>query len=212
MKFTYSSKLLWLSTAALSLGAALAQPAQAAPLAANSQDVYIGGNIAASRAPGLGGSVDGALANQGLGSSTSTGTPGTSGGLRLGYRLNPNLAFEASYDRIGSTDLQSAIASPAADSASGTWKAHGFGLHVLGIAPLDKQWSVYGRAGVEQWHTSLDTASATGSTPNVSTTGSNTSLALGAGVAYAISRRMWMPRRSWCATTASARPPRAAAR
>ena len=106
MKFTYSSKLLWLSTAALSLGAALAQPAQAAPLAANSQDVYIGGNIAASRAPGLGGSVDGALANQGLGSSTSTGTPGTSGGLRLGYRLNPNLAFEASYDRIGSTSLQ----------------------------------------------------------------------------------------------------------
>ena len=187
MKFTYSSKLLWLSTAALSLGAALAQPAQAAPLAANSQDVYIGGNIAASRAPGLGGSIDGALANQGLGSSTSTGTPGTSGGLRLGYRLNPNLAFEASYDRIGSTDLQSAIASPAADSASGTWKAHGFGLHVLGIAPLDNQWSVYGRAGVEQWHTSLDTASATGSTANVSTTGSNTSLALGAGVSYAIS-------------------------
>jgi opacity protein-like surface antigen len=187
MKFTYSSRLLWLSTAALSLGAALAQPAQAAPLAAGSQDVYLGGNIAASRASGLGGSIDGALGNQGLASSTSTSTPGTTGGLRLGYRFNPNLALEASYDRIGSTDLQSAIASPAADSATGTWKAHGFGLHVLGIAPLDNQWSLYGRAGVEQWHTSLDTASATGSTANVSTTGSNTSLALGAGVAYAIS-------------------------
>jgi OOP family OmpA-OmpF porin len=187
MKFTYSSKLLWLSTAALSLGAALAQPAQAAPLAAGSQDVYLGGNIAYSRAPGLGGSIDGALSNQGLASSTSTSTPGTTAGLRLGYRFNPNLAVEASYDRIGSTDLQSAIASPAADTATGTWKAHGFGLHVLGIAPIDKQWSVYGRAGVVQWHTSLDTASATGSTPNVSTTGSNTSLALGAGVAYAIS-------------------------
>ncbi len=187
MKFTYSSKLLWLSTAALSLGAALAQPAQAAPLAAGSPDVYLGGNIAYSRAPGLGGNIDGALSNQGLASSTSIGTPGTTAGLRLGYRLNPNLAVEASYDRIGSTDLQSAIASPAADSATGTWKAHGFGLHVLGIAPIDNQWSVYGRAGVEQWHTSLDTASGTGGTPNVSTTGSNTSLALGAGVAYAIS-------------------------
>ncbi len=65
MKFTYSSKLLWLSTAALSLGAALAQPAQAAPLAAGSQDVYLGGNIAASRASGLGGSIDGALGSQG---------------------------------------------------------------------------------------------------------------------------------------------------
>ncbi len=187
MKFTLSSRLLWLSTAALSLGAALAQPAQAAPLAAGSQDVYLGGNIAYSRAPGLGGNIDGALANQGLASSTSAGTPGTSAGLRLGYRLNPNLAVEASYDRIGSTGLQSAIASPAADSATGTWKAHGFGLHVLGIAPIDNQWSVYGRAGVEQWHTSLDTASTTSSTANVSTTGSNTSLALGAGVAYAIS-------------------------
>ena len=74
MKFIYSSKLLWLSTAALSLGAALAQPAQAAPLAAGSQDVYLGGNIAASRASSLGGSIDGALGNQGLASSTSTST------------------------------------------------------------------------------------------------------------------------------------------
>jgi len=188
MKFTHPSKLVRLSAAALSLGAVLAaQPALAAPLASPSQDVYLGGNIAASRASGLGGSVDGALGNQGLGSSTSNGTPGTTGGLRLGYRLNPNLAVEASYDRIGSTDLQSAISSPAADSASGTWKAHGFGLHVLGIAPMDNQWSLYGRAGVEQWHTSLDLASASGNTPNLSATGSNTTLALGAGVAYAIS-------------------------
>ncbi|SFU49697.1 Outer membrane protein beta-barrel domain-containing protein [Polaromonas sp. YR568] len=188
MKFTHSSKLLRLSAAALSLGAAMAaQTALAAPLASQSPDVYLGGNIAYSRTSSLGGSIDGALNNQGLASSTSTSTPSATGGLRLGYRLNPNLAFEASYDRIGSTDLQSAITSPAADTASGTWKAHGFGLHVLGIAPLDNQWSAYGRAGIEQWHTSLDTASATGGTPNVSTTGSNTSLALGAGVAYAIS-------------------------
>jgi OOP family OmpA-OmpF porin len=191
MKFTHPSTLLRLSAAALSLGAALAaQPALAAPLASPSQDVYLGGNIAFSRAPGVGGSIDGALGNQGLGSSTSTGTPGSTAGLRLGYRINPNLAVEASYDRIGSTDLQSAITSPAADSATGTWKAHGFGLHVLGIAPVDKQWSVYGRAGVEQWHTSLDTASAGGSTANVSTTGSNTALALGAGAAYAISPKV----------------------
>lgn len=188
MKFTHPSTLLRLSAAALSLGAALAaQPVLAAPSAPASQDVYLGGNIAFSRTSGLGGSIDGAQATQGLSSSTSTGTPGSTAGLRLGYRLNPNLAVEASYDRIGSTDLQSAIAAPAADSASGTWKAHGFGLHVLGIAPLDNQWSVYGRAGVEQWHTSLDTASASGNTVNVSTTGSNTALALGAGVAYAIS-------------------------
>ncbi len=66
MKFTYSSRLLRLFTAALSLGAALAQPAQAAPPAAGSQDVYLGGNIAASRASGLGGSIDGALGSQGL--------------------------------------------------------------------------------------------------------------------------------------------------
>lgn len=191
MKFTHSSTLLRLSAAALSLGAVLAaQPALAAPLASQSQDVYLGGNIAASRASGLGGSIDGALGNQGLASSTSAGKPGSTAGLRLGYRLNPNLAVEASYDRIGATDLQSAIASPAADTASGTWKSHGFGLHVLGIAPLDDQWSVYGRAGVEQWHTSLDTASAGGNTSNLSATGSNTALALGAGVSYAISQNV----------------------
>lgn len=143
--------------------------------------------MAYSRTPDVAGGVDGALSNQGLTSNSSADHGSATAGLRLGYRINPNLAVEASYDRIASVNVQSAISAPLADTTSGTWKSHGFGLHVLGILPIDSQWSVYGRVGVEQFHTSLDLASNSGGATGVSATSSNTSLALGAGASYAIS-------------------------
>jgi OOP family OmpA-OmpF porin len=130
------------------------------------------------------------LSSQGIASSTSADHSSTNPNFRLGYRINPNVAVEASYDRVGKMDLQSAISSPTADSASGTWKGHGLGLHVLGIAPLDDKWSLYGRVGVERWKTSLDLASNAGGSTSYGASSSHTSLALGAGAAYAISRNV----------------------
>lgn len=148
-------------------------------------DVYIGGGLSMSRTSGLGGKIDSAQANQGVTSSSSADTSSTNPNFRLGYRVSPNLAVEASYDRVGKMDVQSSMSSPSADSAAGSWKAHGLGLHVLGIAPLDNKWSLYGRVGVERFKTNLDLASTSGSS-NYSGSSSHTSLALGAGAAYAI--------------------------
>ncbi|SDP94577.1 Opacity protein [Rhodoferax sp. OV413] len=176
------------SIACVPLGLALAAPlAHAADPAG---DVYVGGGLSVSRASGLGGKIDSALSSQGIASSTSADHSSTNPNFRLGYRINPNVAVEASYDRVGKMDLQSAISSPTADSASGTWKGHGLGLHVLGIAPLDDKWSLYGRVGVERWKTSLDLASNAGGSTGYDATSSHTSLALGAGAAYAISRNV----------------------
>ena len=59
-----------------------------------------------------------------------------------------------------------------------------------GIAPLDDKWSLYGRVGVERWKTSLDLSSNSGGSTSYSASSSHTSLALGAGTAYAISRNV----------------------
>jgi OOP family OmpA-OmpF porin len=148
-------------------------------------DVYVGGGLSMSHVSGLGGKIDSAQANQGVTSSSSADSSSTNPNLRLGYRISPNLAVEASYDRVGKMDVQSGVSSPSGDSAAGSWKAHGLGLHVLGIAPIDNKWSLYGRLGVERWKTSLDLSSASSST-NYSGSSTHTSLALGAGAAYAI--------------------------
>ncbi|WP_394787740.1 outer membrane beta-barrel protein [Rhodoferax sp.] len=176
------------SISCVPLGLALAVPL--AHAADPSGDVYVGGGLSVSRTSGLGGKIDSALGDQGITSSSSADHSSTNPNLRLGYRISPNLAVEASYDRVGKMDLQSAISSPTADTASGTWKGHGLGLHVLGIAPLDDKWSLYGRVGVERWKTSLDLSSNAGGLTSYAASSSHTSLALGAGAAYAITRNV----------------------
>ncbi len=168
----------------LSLGLALATPA--AHAAGPASDVYIGGGLSYSRASSLGGSIDGALANQGFGSSSSANSSSTNPDLRLGYRVSPNFAVEATYDQVGNLSVQSAIATPGTDNAVGAWKSRGLGLHVLGIAPVDDHWSMYARAGVEQWRTTLNLNSNAGGTTAVANTSSNTALALGLGTSYAL--------------------------
>jgi opacity protein-like surface antigen len=182
---------LWSSIGLLSLGVGLAAPAAHAADAVNAgTGLYVGGSLSFNNVSGLGGKIDSALANQGYGSSSSADSSSTNPSLRLGYQFSPNFALEGTYDRVGSLNVQSTLASPSADTATGSWKSHGYGLHALGILPIDQQWSVYGRVGVEQWHTRLDLSSSAGGPTSLSTSDSTTSLALGAGASYALSRNV----------------------
>jgi OmpA-OmpF porin, OOP family len=153
-------------------------------------NVYIGAAVSQNRASGLDGKVDNAWANQGFGASSSTERSSTNPNLQLGYRINRNLSVEATYDRIGNLGVQSSVATPGVDTASGQWKAHGVGLHALVSQPLNDKWSVQGRVGLERWHTSLGMTSNTAGAANLNTSANNLSLVLGAGAAYAISRNV----------------------
>lgn len=160
----------------LAAGSALADPV--------STGWYAGGGINFASTPSLGSHVDGALAAQGLGSTATSTHGGDAGaGLRLGYRLSPELAVEATYDHLDRIRLQTALPG---DTAAGTWKAHGLGLHVLGSMPLNDKLSLTGRLGVERWRTALDLGSTTGGATALSRSSSNTALAMGAGLSYAI--------------------------
>lgn len=174
----------------LLLGLGLAAPAARAADGNAGTGLYVGGAISFNHATDLGAKIDAALAGQGYNSSTSADSWNTNGDLRLGYRFTPNFALEGSYDRVGNVGLQSTLLAPTPDTASGNWKSWGLGLHAVGIVPIDSQWSVYGRLGVEQWHTSLNLMSNVGGPTNLSGSDNNTSLALGAGVSYALTRNV----------------------
>ncbi len=184
-------KLNWVLSSAgvLTLGMAAIAPAAfaAGPTA---PDLYIGGNISVNRTSDLGSKIDSSLASQGIAASSAADKSSTDPSLRLGYKLTPNFAVEASYDHLSSHDLSSTISSPTADIAGGHWKADGLGLHAVGILPIDQNLSVYGRIGAEQFHTKLDLASTVGGSTAVSNSDHNTSLVLGGGLSYAINQNV----------------------
>ena len=181
---------LWSPIGLLLLGLGLAVPAAHAADGNAGTGMYLGGAISFNHASDLGAKIGSSLASQGYNSSSSADSWNTNGSLRLGYQFTPNFALEGSYDRVGNMSVQSTLSSPTADTATGTWKSYGLGLHALGIVPIDSQWSVYGRLGVEQWHTSLNLASSVGGPTSLSNSDNSTSLALGAGVSYALTRNV----------------------
>jgi OOP family OmpA-OmpF porin len=153
-------------------------------------NAYVGGDVTYGRTSGLPSRVDGALASQGISANSQGDSSSTNPGLKLGYQFDKNWAVELSYDRLGKMSVNSAVSAPAADSASGDWKAHGYGIHAVGSLPLDSKWSVTGRVGLENWHTRLNLASSTGGATHVAQSSTNNALVLGVGASYAVSRNL----------------------
>jgi opacity protein-like surface antigen len=141
---------------------------------------------------GLGGSdFDNALANQGIGASSSNDRSDTSLGFSVGYLVNRNFAIEGAYTRLGEFDYSAAASSPAADTITGKYKAHALSLSGVGILPLQRNWSVYGKAGLARTKTDLEASSATGAVAVGNSSDSRTGLLIGAGAMYDISRNVF---------------------
>jgi opacity protein-like surface antigen len=186
----WKNKTKGLLGAGLTMGTALCGATAHAAPAAGADNLYVGGNLSLNRTNGLGSSIDGALMGQGIASSSTTDKASTNPDFRVGYKFNPNFAIEGSYDRLGSLGVQSTISSPIADTASGSWTSRGLGLHAIGIAPVTDKWSIYGRVGLEQWHTQASIASNAGGATSASASSNAVSLALGAGASYALSNNV----------------------
>src|ERR1043166_8408742 len=102
---------------------------------------YAGIDIGRSRLGMNGSDVEGALANQGIGSSTSLDQTDTGLGINGGYRFNNYFALEGAYQRLGSFDYSAATGS---DTIDGKFKASALSLSGLGFYPLSTKWSLCG--------------------------------------------------------------------
>ena len=152
---------------------------------------YGGIDLGRSRLGLGGGDFDNALANQGIGASSSNDRSDTSLGFSVGYLVNRNFAIEGAYTRLGEFDYSAAASSPAADTITGKYKASALSLSGVGILPLQQKWSVYGKAGLAHTRTELNASSATGALAVGNSSDSRTGLLIGAGAMYDISRNVF---------------------
>jgi opacity protein-like surface antigen len=152
---------------------------------------YGGIDLGRSRLGLSGGDFDNALANQGIGASSSNDRSDTSLGFSVGYLFNRNFALEGAYTRLGDFNYSAAASSPAADTISGKYKAHALSLSGIGILPLRQSWSVYGKAGVARTKTDLEASSDTGAVAVGNASDSRTGLLIGAGAMYDFNRNVF---------------------
>jgi OmpA-OmpF porin, OOP family len=125
---------------------------------------YGGVNLGSSNLNLNGGDVDSAFANQGITTSSSIDRHDAGYSLNLGYLVNPHFAVEGGYVDFGKFNFHSVASAQAADTINGNYKAHGYNLSAVGIVPLQRGLSVYGKAGAFRSLAELD-ASSTGLVP-----------------------------------------------
>jgi len=76
--------------------------------------------------------------------------------LQAGYRINPNFAVEGGYVDLGKYDLTNNVTAPFVGSVKGTGKADGWNLVGVGILPIGKDFSVFGKLGTIYSTTTVD--------------------------------------------------------
>ena len=151
---------------------------------------YGGINLGRSSGGVSSGQIDGVLNKQGITSSTATGSHDTSYNLNLGYQFNRNFALEGGYNDFGKLKVNSTVTAPANDTASGNWSATGWSAVGVGILPLDRNFSVYGKAGVVFADTKLSLSSDTGANAISGGSRRSTNGTYGLGVSYDFGNRV----------------------
>lgn len=115
--------------------------------------------------------------------------------LRLGYQLSDSLAFEGGYVDFGKAKYSGTYTFPGAGSASGKMEAGGVNFDVLGRLPLNRDFAVFGKAGVLLSRVETNVSSADGSA-SVSNKATTLKPGLGVGVDYALSKTVGL-RTEW---------------
>ncbi len=91
--------------------------------------------------------TDAALLTRGLTSTTLIESHDTAWKLFGGYQFNENFAVEAGYHDLGTFKGVTSVTAPAAATVGGKWDAYAGSVSAVGIYPLVKQFSVFGKAG-----------------------------------------------------------------
>lgn len=95
--------------------------------------------------------VTGSTANSYSKDDTDTGFK-----LQAGYQINPNFAVEGGYVSLGNFSLTNNVTAPFVGSAKGALKADGWNLVGVGILPVGKDFSVFGKLGTIYATTTAD--------------------------------------------------------
>ena len=158
-------------------------------LAQSAPGWYVGGSLGPTRANFNNDAINSQFVGSGFTvNSTSTDNKSTGGKLFGGYQFSPNFAVEGGYFDLGRFNY-SGITS--GGNYSGTTRARGLNLDLVGTLPLTDRFSLLGRVGAAYAQT-RDNFASTGFVPANTFNRSNnsTNVKFGVGIQYAITEAL----------------------
>lgn len=146
---------------------------------------YAGINGGVSHTTQSSGDIDDTLARQGVTASSNLDRRDDTYSLNLGYQFNRNFAVEGGYVDLGKYKFNSDVAG---GSASGDYRSKGWTASAIGILPLDKAFSAYGKVGAVFADTSFNANSSAAGIDDSSK--SSTRPLYGLGLSYDFSKNV----------------------
>lgn len=167
-------------------------PAFAAPTADSGYYLGVSAGSARAKSDVSAAQFDADLAGNGITSQSTLDETDTGFKLFAGYQYNKNLAVEFGYVDLGKPiELNSVVTAPAAGTVKATIKNNGWNLDVVGIAPIDDAFSVFGKIGLYVSKTTLDVSgSGGGAAAAYSASKTETSPKFGLGANYAFTKNV----------------------
>ena len=176
------NKNLLLLALTVALGATSAQAADTG--------FYIGGSFGQSQISDFSGSdLDSELATLGITSTTTTDDSDSGWKVFAGYKIMKNLAVEGSYTNLGEATARTVVTTPLAGTFNTTLEFESWSISAVGILPLNDQFSLFARLGLNVW--SLDgSTTGTGSGSAVTTGDDGADVVYGLGASYNFSQNL----------------------
>lgn len=151
---------------------------------------YIGGSFGQSQISDFSGSdLDSELATLGITSTTTTDDSDSGWKVFAGYKIMKNLAVEGSYTNLGEATARTVVTTPLAGTFNTTLEFESWSISAVGILPLNDQFSLFARLGLNVW--SLDgSTTGTGSGSAVTTGDDGADVVYGLGASYNFSQNL----------------------
>ena len=146
---------------------------------------YVGGSLGPTRANFNNDAINSQFVGQGFTvNSSSTENRSTGGKLFGGYQLNPNFAIEGGFFDLGRFNYSGTTTG---GNYSGTTRARGLNLDLVGTLPLTDRFSVLGRVGAAYAQTRDNFSSTSFVPPSTANNNRNeTGVKFGVGLQYAL--------------------------
>jgi OOP family OmpA-OmpF porin len=163
-------------------------------VSAHAGDWYVVGSVGQSKQKAISkDDTDSALMNDGVtGLSSTMDDRGTGYKLQLGYQFAPHFALEGGYVDLGkSTYKATGTLNGTAVAGNGEFKASGFNLDAVVIAPVNDQFAVFAKlGGIEAKARETESASFVGISGFNSASSTDSKYNFGVGASYSFSKNL----------------------
>ena len=153
---------------------------------------YIGGSFGRSQISDFNGSdLDAVLAAGGITSTSSTDDKDTGWKAFAGYRIMKYLAVEGAYTNLGEATANTVITAPVAGTVNTDVESESWNISAVGILPLNDQFSLFARLGVNVWNIDASSSGTGSGGPFVlDVSDDGTDVVYGLGAAYNITQNL----------------------